>query len=96
MNGFSLDFLSAAEENKKSLTVLSPVRLRPVTGGSPLPLLLFFSLCLLVFSPNPKARYVLFWLVGVTPETCLVKGPSHGVLGGAVSRRKAESRQVGF
>ncbi|CAF2260587.1 unnamed protein product, partial [Brassica napus] len=42
VNGFSLDFLSAAEENKKSLTVLSPVRLRPVTGGSPLPLLLFF------------------------------------------------------
>ncbi|KAG5393847.1 hypothetical protein IGI04_023810 [Brassica rapa subsp. trilocularis] len=36
---------------------------------------------------------MMFWFVGVTLETCVVKGPSHGVLGGAVSRRKAESRQ---
>ncbi|KAH0922847.1 hypothetical protein HID58_022865 [Brassica napus] len=36
---------------------------------------------------------MLFWFVGVTLETRVVKGPSHGVLGGAVSGRKAESRQ---
>ncbi|KAH0903122.1 hypothetical protein HID58_042625, partial [Brassica napus] len=64
----------------------------PVPEGSLLPLI-FFSFCLFHSDPNPKTRRVLFWFVGVSPETCVVKGETHGFLGGAVGCRKVEAGQ---
>ncbi|CAG7871369.1 unnamed protein product, partial [Brassica rapa] len=46
---FSLDFLSAAKK-KKVFTDLPPVRLRSVTGGSPLPLLPSFLFAFSILS----------------------------------------------
>ena len=80
---------------KKSYQIYLWSAVCPVPEGSLFPLI-FFSFCLFHSDPNPKTRGVMFLFVGVSPETCVVKGETHGVLGGAVSRRKVEAGQVGF
>ena len=86
---FSLDSFSQPLQ-KKSYQIYLWSGVCPVPEGSLFPLIFFFF-CLFHSDPNPKTRCVLFWFVGVSPETCVVKRETHGVFGGAVSRRKVEA-----